>query len=124
MRERFRYSTNSTIPPLKRNVSSRAGSSWEKWISTPPLRKASSRSRLARMSHSKCSVVKIWLSGKNVTLVPVPLVFPMIYRPVAGWPRSKRWWYTFPSRRTSTSSHSLRAFTHDTPTPCKPPETL
>ena len=31
---------------------------------------------------------------------------------------------SFPARATSTSSHSASAFTHDTPTPCNPPDTL
>ena len=32
--------------------------------------------------------------------------------------------YFFPSFSTKASSHKDSAFTHETPTPCKPPETL
>ena len=41
-----------------------------------------------------------------------------------GAPRSYSWVQTWPSRRTSTMSDSLSALTTETPTPCRPPETL
>ena len=43
---------------------------------------------------------------------------------VVGSPRANSCRYTFPSRRTSATSHSESALTTDTPTPCNPPETL
>ena len=41
-----------------------------------------------------------------------------------GSPRRKVCWYSWPSRRTWTVSHSEQAFTTEAPTPCRPPATL
>src|SRR2546421_539006 len=60
---------------------------------------------------------KIWLSGLNVTFVPVLLALPITFRSDAFFPRSNSMWCTFPSRATSTSSHSDSALTTLPPTP-------
>ena len=39
-------------------------------------------------------------------------------------PRSKRISWTLPSRQIFSCSQSESAFTTDTPTPCRPPDTL
>ena len=49
---------------------------------------------------------------------------PIVCMSVVGSPRANSCRYTFPSRRTSATSHSESAFTTETPTPCRPPETL
>ena len=43
---------------------------------------------------------------------------------VSGSPRPNFWVYSLPLRWIVRLSHSLRAFTTETPTPCRPPETL
>ena len=68
-------------------------------------------------------VSKISVSGQNVIVVPVSwAAAPRTSGPI-GSPRSYAWVQTYPSLRTSTSSIIDRAFTTDTPTPCRPPET-
>lgn len=70
-------------------------------------------------------VVKITVSGRKQTEVPVRAsLIGFDVSSVAGVPRSKRWEYSFLSRKTVTSNHSDKALTTETPTPCKPPETL
>ena len=51
-------------------------------------------------------------------------VVPITSSSFTTLPRSKRIWWTLPSRLISRASHSLSAFTTDTPTPCRPPEIL
>ena len=67
---------------------------------------------------------KISVSGMNVMSVPVPLVLPITSSFFIVLPRSNSMRYTLPSRETSTSNHSLTAFTHLAPTPWVPPENL
>ena len=59
-----------------------------------------------------------------VTVVPVDAAGPIFFRSPSGFPRWNRCSYSAPSRRTRTTSHSLRAFTTLAPTPCRPPATL
>src|SRR5437773_6212549 len=68
--------------------------------------------------------VKIFVSGLNQTVVPVPFALPMTSSFSVVLPRSNAMWCRLPSRSTHTSSFSDSAFTTDTPTPCNPPETL
>ena len=42
----------------------------------------------------------------------------------SGAPREYSWFHAYPSRRISTRRRSDSALTTDTPTPCRPPETL
>ena len=58
---------------------------------TPPLRKASSRSRCASVSKLYSVVSKIWASGLNVIFVPRFFVVPVISRSPWGSPRSYFW---------------------------------
>ena len=80
------------MPPSKRKRSVRSLSTSVIVMATPRFRKASSRRRLVRMSHSKVSQVKIVLSGRNETRVPVWVEVPISWSSVTGTPRSKRWW--------------------------------
>ena len=67
---------------------------------------------------------KISLSGRNAIVVPVSFVSPTTVIGPWGSPRENSCRWTFPSRRTSATSHSESAFTTDAPTPWRPPETL
>jgi hypothetical protein len=49
---------------------------------------------------------------------------PIVSMSPVGSPRANSCLYTLPSRRTSATSHSERAFTTETPTPWRPPDTL
>ena len=68
--------------------------------------------------------VKISGSGQKVVLVPVPFALPISWSLVAVLPWSKSMAYSLPSRLTHTSTRVESAFTTDTPTPCRPPDTL
>ena len=66
-------------------------------------------------------------SGRNVTVVPVapsPGSFAPFCSSFWGAPREYSCDQSYPSRRISTSSRSDSALTTETPTPCRPPETL
>ncbi len=73
------------------------------------------------------SVSKTLPSGQKVTVVPVrprgasPTTSSLL---VGTPPLAKVIWWCLPSRSTSTMSLVDRAFTTDTPTPCRPPDTL
>jgi hypothetical protein len=85
---------------------------------------AISRRRLWRVDHWKSRTEKISVSGLNETLVPVRSVVPTGPIGACGAPLRYSCCQTLPSRRISSFSHSLTAFTADTPTPCRPAETL
>src|SRR5215469_17273285 len=94
-------------------------------ITSPLLRKASSRRRWASVSKLYSVAVKIVLSGRKCTLVPVfTLAAPAFFSLLVGSPFEYVCSQVNPSRQISSSSSSLSAFTHDTPTPCRPPDTL
>jgi hypothetical protein len=93
-------------------------------IFSPAFRNDSSRSRWERTSKENSVSVKISLSGLKVMRVPVLRDFPVILRGEDVSPRTKPIWYTDPSRRISAVNASDRAFTTETPTPWRPPETL
>lgn len=78
------------------------------------------------MLGSKRRFPKISGSGLKVTRVPVfPLgASPTTRRGSVTSPRLKAIRWCFPSRKTSTTVHSERAFTTLAPTPWSPPETL
>ena len=57
-------------------------------------------------------------------MVPVALVGPVAFIASIGSPRANSWRQIFPSRWTSATSHSDSALTTETPTPCRPPDTL
>src|SRR6184192_2165629 len=129
---RFRCLMNSAIPPLYLNSTDLAspvlGSVVRSSVSViwrPLFRKASSRRRWARVSKLYSVTVKMLLSGRKWTLVPV-LIFaaPVFFSLLVGSPLEYVCSQVNPSRQISSSSSSLRAFTQETPTPCSPPETL
>jgi hypothetical protein len=60
----------------------------------------------------------------KLIVVPVSFVGPVAFILVVGSPRANSWRQVLPSRWTSAASHSESAFTTETPTPCRPPETL
>ncbi len=93
---------------------------------SPRVRKAVSRSRCCSVSAESSSSSKISASGKNEIVVPVSpfSTSPTTARSALGTPRVNSCRYSLPPRRTSATSHSERAFTTETPTPCNPPETL
>ena len=64
--------------------------------------------------------------GKKLTSVPcsIPDLFSVICTSVVGTPSAKDINACLSPRHTFTSSHVDNAFTTDTPTPCRPPDTL
>jgi len=57
------------------------------------------------------------LEWSKVIVVPVSFATPAFFRSVVGSPRANSCRQSFPSRLTSTVSHSERALTTETPTP-------
>jgi len=76
------------------------------------------------VSASKSRLSKISGSGRKCCCVPVSVVSPITFRGVTSIPRSHLIWCTWPSLLTVVSRYSERAFTTDSPTPCRPPDTL
>ena len=74
--------------------------------------------------------LKISVVGKNVIFVPVKylsltfLEAPIIFNSFVTIPLLNSKLYIFPSLLISNIKFSDKAFTTDTPTPCKPPDTL
>ena len=68
--------------------------------------------------------VNISLEGKKVTLVPFKSDLPISFSGALVIPFSNSTKYFFPSLKISTLKLLESALTTDTPTPCKPPETL
>src|SRR5204863_9617106 len=64
------------------------------------------------------------LSGRKWTLVPRFLLAPAFFSLLVGSPLEYVCSHVRPSRQISSANSSLNALTHDTPTPCSPPETL
>ena len=67
---------------------------------------------------------KISLEGKKFILVPLFFVFPIFFNGLTVFPFSNLISYSFPSLKIFSLSSLDNAFTTETPTPCKPPETL
>ena len=67
---------------------------------------------------------KICLDGKKVILVPVSLDFPNTFKGDFASPFLNSIKYFLPSLLISSCNFSDKAFTTETPTPCKPPDTL
>ena len=67
---------------------------------------------------------KISFEGKKVIFVPLSLDFPMTFKADFVFPLLNSTKYFLPSLLISSSSFSDNAFTTETPTPCRPPETL
>ncbi len=91
------------------------------------MRNAVSRRRCVIVAASTSSSSKISESGRKVIVVPTAsslAIFPTISMSPVGSPRSNSCRWILPSRRTSATSRSESALTTETPTPCRPPETL
>jgi len=74
---------------------------------------------------SNSVLVKISGDGRNVISVPVRSpASPVTFSGSTGSPRRNSISCTLPSRQMRSLSHSDSAFTTETPTPCRPPETL
>ena len=67
---------------------------------------------------------KISFDGKKLILVPEVLDFPITLSGNLALPFSNSIKYFFPSLFISNSNFLDKALTTDTPTPCRPPETL
>ena len=70
-------------------------------------------------------MVKVLGEGTKVMRVPVlPPASPTTLSGFSGTPSAKRMKYSLPPRQMVISSLEESAFTTDTPTPCRPPDTL
>ncbi len=70
-------------------------------------------------------MVKVAGLGVKVTRVPfLPGASPATLSGASGTPSAKAMKCSLPPRQTVSSSRVESAFTTDTPTPCRPPETL
>ena len=67
---------------------------------------------------------KISFDGEKVILVPNSFDLPIIFKGYFASPLLNSVKYFLPSLFISNSNFSDKALTTDTPTPCKPPETL
>ena len=89
------------------------------------FKNAISLKRCPKTFESKSVLVKILLSGVNVTFVPFLLsTLPISFSGLTASPLLKSILYSLPSLKIFSSSLFDRALTTETPTPCKPPETL
>ena len=92
---------------------------------TPELRNANSRRRCSRVLKSNSAMEKVLSDGRKVTSVPVrPSLSATAASGSSGSPSAKRMKCALPPRKMRSSSHSERALTTETPTPCSPPDTL
>ena len=66
----------------------------------------------------------ISLDGKKVTWVPVSFALPITFNGDLAFPLLNSIKYFFPSLLISNFNFSDNALTTETPTPCKPPDTL
>ena len=80
--------------------------------------------RFFKTSTSNLVCVNIFFEGVNVTFVPDFSLFPTFSSFVLGSPSEYSCLYFAPSLSISKTNLLLRAFTTETPTPCRPPETL
>ena len=120
------YFTNSRIPPsyLCKNSFGFFADLSTNLIDIPLLRKANSLILFSRIEALNSIEEKICFEGKNVILVPVFFVFPIFFNGLIEFPSWNLISYSLPSLKILSSSCSDNAFTTDTPTPCKPPDTL
>ena len=89
------------------------------------LRNAISLNLCPKTFESKSVLVNILLSGINVTLVPVlPDDLPISSKGLTASPLLKSILYSLLFLKIFSSNLLDKAFTTETPTPCKPPETL
>ena len=118
--------TNSNIPPSY--LCSNSFAFFEvlsiNLIEIPLFRKANSLILFSRIEVLNLIDEKICFEGKNVILVPFFFVLPNFLRGLTELPSLNLISYSLPSLKIFKSNFSDNALTTDTPTPCKPPETL
>src|SRR5574344_1749728 len=90
----------------------------------PEFKKDNSRKRVANISYLYSIMVKMLSSGLKTMVVPVESESPMICTSCRGFPQENSCIYILPFLRTSARRYVESAFTQETPTPCKPPDTL
>ena len=93
-------------------------------IRRPRVRNAVSRIRSASVAKSYSISRKISLSGMKVIVVPVIELSAPLVSSFCGLPRTYSCVYSLPSVLISRWSRSDSALTTETPTPCRPPDTL
>ena len=92
---------------------------------TPEFRKASSRSRCSSVAKSNSVMVKVCGEGRKVTSVPrLPPASPTTASGATASPSRNSMKCSLPSRQIVSLSQVDSALTTETPTPCRPPETL
>src|SRR3954469_21810901 len=67
---------------------------------------------------------KIAFAARKCTSVPRRSLAPVSFSGATASPLRNSIWCTLPSRQMVRRNHSESAFTTDTPTPCRPPDTL
>ena len=92
---------------------------------TPEFKNASSRNRCSSVAKSNSSMVKVLGEGRKVTSVPLLLfALPTGLSGATATPSRNSMKYSLPSRQMVSLSQLDSAFTTETPTPCRPPDTL
>ena len=92
---------------------------------TPELRNASSRRRCSSVGKSNSTIVNVLVDGRNVTSVPrFSPASPRTPSGATASPSANSMKYSLPPRQIVSLSQHESAFTTETPTPCRPPETL
>ncbi len=92
---------------------------------TPELRNASSRSRCSSVAKSNSVMVKVCFEGRNVTSVPrLSPASPVTASGATASPSRNSMACSLPSRQIVSLSQVDSALTTETPTPCRPPDTL
>ncbi len=124
---RSRNFTKASTPPSY-FISSRFSTAWrmsDSTMLTPELRKASSRRRCSSVAKSNSTMVKVLGDGKKVTSVPrLPFESPTTFSGATATPSANSMKCSLPSRQIVSLSQLDSALTTETPTPCKPPDTL
>ena len=88
------------------------------------FKKANSLIFFCRLTALNLIDEKVSFEGKKLILVPDFFVFLINFIGCFVFPFSNDIAYSFWSLKIVKSSFSDKAFTTETPTPCKPPETL
>ena len=90
----------------------------------PLLRKANSLILFSSIAVLNLTAEKIFFDGRKVILVPFFFVLPIFFNGLMVFPSLNLISYSLPYLKMFSFNSSDKAFTTDTPTPCKPPDTL
>ena len=90
----------------------------------PLFKNANSLILFSRIDALNLIEENISFEGKKLILVPFFFVFPIFFNGLTASPSLNSILYSFPSLKIFNSNFSDNALTTETPTPCKPPETL